>query len=99
MLKGRRKNSDEKIHFTIEQKSAFDQIKTEIADSTFKYQLNVMEVMILTTDSSDSSIGAILSQRDVNSKRQAVGFFEKHPQSTDELLYHRQKSSSGSKID
>lgn len=54
---------------------AFDQIKNKIAESTFRYQPTLKEEMILTIDTSDSSIGVILSQKDVKRKRKMIHAF------------------------
>ncbi|KAF9752811.1 Transposon Ty3-G Gag-Pol polyprotein, partial [Nosema granulosis] len=77
LLKGEKKNSSKRIEMTEEQLRSFQITKEKICKSAIRAQPCFDREFILTTDASDTGIGAVLSQKDENGKERMISAFSK----------------------
>ncbi|KAF9744010.1 Retrovirus-related Pol polyprotein from transposon gypsy, partial [Nosema granulosis] len=63
ILKGEKKNSTKKITWSEEKQTAFENIKRVLCNNTERAQPDKDGHFILTTDASETGIGAVLAQR------------------------------------
>ncbi|KAI5150472.1 hypothetical protein ENBRE01_1516 [Enteropsectra breve] len=77
LLKGETKASQKKINWTSWASEAFKTLRTEISEITSRAQPDKDKEFILTTDASDTAMGAILSQMDNAGKERIIACFSK----------------------
>ncbi|KAF9760650.1 Retrovirus-related Pol polyprotein from transposon 17.6 [Nosema granulosis] len=77
LLKGVRKESNKRISMDTKQREAFRAIRKTLTENTERAQPNMEEDFILTTDASDTGIGAVLSQLDKEGRERMISTFSK----------------------
>lgn len=77
LLKGETKRSVKRINWTTDTIQAFEETKRIITNITYRSQPDFSKDMILTTDASKDSIGAILSQKTKDDKEQVIYYFSR----------------------
>jgi hypothetical protein len=77
LLQGEIKNSQKQILWTTVATESFEKLKNKIADITSRAQPDLSKEFILTTDASDTAMGAVLSQIGNNGKEKMISTFSK----------------------
>ncbi|KAF9762731.1 Retrovirus-related Pol polyprotein from transposon [Nosema granulosis] len=78
ILKGKKKNSAKRITMTENQQNSFEKLKKILCENTERAQPNRHGHFILTTDASDTGIGAILAQKDEVGRERMIAAFSKN---------------------
>lgn len=77
LLRGEKKSSSKKVTMNNKQEEAFVKIKNLIKKSSTRHQPDFNEKFILTTDASNTGIGAILSQINKSGQEVMISAFSK----------------------
>ncbi|MGL5772511.1 MAG: reverse transcriptase domain-containing protein, partial [Bacteroidales bacterium] len=77
LLKGEDKRSKRKIEWTKDLTENFNKVRNLISDQTARSQPNIKKPFILTTDASDTGIGAILTQKDDDGHEKMIYAYSK----------------------
>ena len=77
LLKGEKQSSQKEIDWSEEANMAFESIKLEIANITERGQPDLSKEFILTTDASNTALGAVLTQFDGDGNERLLSCYSK----------------------
>lgn len=76
LISGNRKNDKTPVTWTPSAEAAFNQCKQDLINATYLSHPDPFAEIVLTTDASDSAVGAVLQQK-INGHLRPLGFFSK----------------------